>query len=76
MDDELINIKFKTSDKMFKMVKDAMKIPYNINSIVNQNYVIISEGEEECMVWHQCGFRSVISVPNGARVEDCIAFRK
>jgi len=66
MEDDLINIKFKTSDKMFKMVKDAMKIPFNINSIVNQNYVIITEGEEECMVWHQCGFRSVVSVPNGA----------
>lgn len=66
MEDDLINIKFKTSDKMFKMVKDAMKIPFNINSIANQNYVIITEGEEECMVWHQCGFRSVVSVPNGA----------
>ena len=66
LEDDLINIKFKTSDKMFKMVKDARKIPYNINSIKDQNYVIICEGEEECMVWHQSGLRSVISVPNGA----------
>jgi twinkle protein len=66
LEDDLINIKFKTSDKMFKMVKDARKIPYNINSIKDQNYVIICEGEEECMVWHQSGLSSVISVPNGA----------
>tara|TARA_R110000868_G_scaffold59320_1_gene182053 strand:- start:3358 stop:5094 length:1737 start_codon:yes stop_codon:yes gene_type:complete len=66
MEDDLINIKFKTSDKMFKMVKDARKIPYNINSIKDQNYVIICEGEEECMVWHQSGLSSVVSVPNGA----------
>jgi twinkle protein len=66
LEDDLINIKFKTSDKMFKMVKDARKIPYNINSIKNENYVIICEGEEECMVWHQSGLSSVISVPNGA----------
>lgn len=66
LEDDLINIKFKTSDKLFKMVKDARKIPYNINSIKNENYVIISEGEEECMVWDQSGLRSVISVPNGA----------
>jgi len=66
LEDDLINIKFKTSDKMFKMVKDARKIPYNINSIKDQNYVIICEGEEECMVWHQSGLTSVISVPNGA----------
>lgn len=66
MDGELINIKFKTSDKMFKMVKDAMKIPYNIDSIKDQDYVIICEGEEECMVWTQAGYSSVISCPNGA----------
>jgi len=66
LEDDLINIKFKTSDKMFKMVKDARKIPYNINSIKDQSYVIICEGEEECMVWHQSGLSSVISVPNGA----------
>lgn len=64
-DGELINIKFKTSDKKFKMVKDAMKIPYNLDSI-NEDYVIICEGEEECMVWHQVGFSSVVSCPNGA----------
>jgi twinkle protein len=51
---------------MFKMVKDARKIPYNINSIKDQNYVIICEGEEECMVWHQSGLTSAVSVPNGA----------
>jgi twinkle protein len=66
LEDDLINIKFKTSDKMFKMVKDARKIPYNINSIKDQAYVIICEGEEECMVWDQCGHQSVVSVPNGA----------
>jgi twinkle protein len=66
LEDDLINIKFKTSDKMFKMVKDARKIPYNINSIKDQNYVIICEGEEECMVWHQSGLTSAVSVPNGA----------
>ena len=64
-DGELINIKFKTSDKKFKMVKDAMKIPYNLDSI-NDEYVIICEGEEECMVWHQVGYPSVVSCPNGA----------
>lgn len=66
MDDELINIKFKTKDKKFKMVKGAMKIPYNLDSIKEKDYVIICEGEEECMVWHQVGYSSVVSCPNGA----------
>lgn len=64
-DGDLANIKFKTSDKMFKMVKDAIRIPYNLDSI-GEEYVIICEGEEECMVWHQCGFPSVVSCPSGA----------
>jgi twinkle protein len=65
LDGELINIKFKTADKKFKMVKDARKIPYNVDAIKDSSYVIICEGEEETMVWHQSGLRAV-SVPNGA----------
>jgi len=65
-DGQLINIKFKTSDKKFKMVKDAKKIPYNIDSIKDSDKVIICEGEEETMCWHQAGFPFAVSVPNGA----------
>lgn len=65
MEGELINIKFKTKDKKFKMVKDAQKIPFNIDAVKNAQYVIISEGEEEVMCWHQSNLKA-ISVPNGA----------
>jgi twinkle protein len=65
LDGELLNIKFKTSDKKFKMVKDAKKIPYNIDAIKNSPYLIVCEGEEETMVWHQSNLVA-ISVPNGA----------
>ena len=65
LDDELINIKFKTSDKKFKMVKDARKIPYNVDVLKNSNYIVITEGEEEVMVWYQSDIHAV-SVPNGA----------
>lgn len=65
LDGELINIKFKTADKKFKMVKDARKIPYNVDAIKDSTYVIICEGEEETMVWHQSNLKAV-SVPNGA----------
>lgn len=62
---ELINIKFKTSDKKFKMVKDARKIPYNADALSKSDYIVITEGEEEVMVWYQSGIPAV-SVPNGA----------
>jgi len=65
-DDRLVNIKFKTSDKKFKMVTGARKIPYNLNSIKDSDVVIICEGEEEAMVWHQCGHPYAVSCPNGA----------
>jgi len=65
LNEELINIKFKTSDKKFKMVKDARKIPYNVDAIKGSEYVIVCEGEEETMVWYQSNLRAV-SVPNGA----------
>lgn len=65
MQGELVNIKFKTRDKKFKMVKDAQKIAYNLDAIKNAEYVIFSEGEEEVMCWHQSNLKA-ISVPNGA----------
>lgn len=65
-DDRLVNIKFKTSDKKFKMVTGAKKIPYNLNAIKDSDVVIICEGEEETMVWHQSGHPYAVSCPNGA----------
>jgi twinkle protein len=63
---ELVNIKFKTREKMFKMVSGAKKIPYNLNGIKDSDTVIICEGEEEAMVWFECGFPYAISCPAGA----------
>lgn len=63
---ELVNIKYKTSNKQFKMVTGAKKIPYNLNSIKESDKVIICEGEEETMCWHQEGFPFAVSCPNGA----------
>lgn len=63
---QVINIKYKTRDKKFRMVTDALKVPYNIDAIGTHDYVIFVEGEEEAMVWHQCGYPSVVSCPNGA----------
>jgi len=67
-DMSLVNIKFKTSTKLFKMVTGAKKIAYNLNSIKESDYVIICEGEEETMVWHQSGYPHVVSCPGGANV--------
>lgn len=66
--EDLINTKFRTGDKVFKMVKDAEKIPYNINSIQDHNEVFIVEGEIDVLTMIESGIESVISVPNGANL--------
>ena len=64
--DELINIKYRGPKKSFKLYKDAELIFYNIDSMIDMDYVIITEGEIDALSYMEMGFDSVISVPNGA----------
>ena len=63
---ELVNTKFRTGDKCFKLVSGAELIPYNIDAIKGQKECIICEGEIDCLSFHECGIPYVVSVPNGA----------
>lgn len=65
-DGELINTKFRTGDKCFKLVSNAELIPYNLDAIKGTNTCIITEGEADCLSFIECGREDVISVPNGA----------
>ncbi|MCV6901004.1 hypothetical protein OE165_28630, partial [Escherichia coli] len=53
--DELINTKFRDGKKNFKLVKDAEKILYNLDSVKNSNYVIFVEGEIDVASWLTAG---------------------
>jgi len=55
-DGEIINIKFRTGDKNFKMVKGAELILYNLQSVDEKKYCIITEGEIDCMSCYESGF--------------------
>lgn len=73
LNDELINIKSRTRNKDFTLVSGAQLIPYNINSIApeayedgEEKYCIYVEGEMDCLTYVECGFKHVVSVPNGA----------
>ena len=63
---ELVNTKFRTGDKCFKLCSGAQLIPYNIDSIKGQKECIITEGEMDALSFYEIGFHNVISVPNGA----------
>jgi len=63
---ELINIKSRGKDKDFKLFKDAELIFYNLDATINNETIIIVEGEMDCLALYECGLHNVISVPNGA----------
>ncbi len=63
---ELVNTKFRTGDKCFKLCSGAELIPYNIDAIKGQPECIITEGEMDALSFHEAGLPWVVSVPNGA----------
>lgn len=70
---ELVNTKKRTRDKEFQLVSGAKNIPYNINSLSEEQYTsneqrygIITEGEMDTLTYIECGLTHVVSVPNGA----------
>ena len=65
-DGELINTKYRTGDKCFKLCSGAQLIPYNIDAIKGKKECIITEGEMDALSFYEIGMTSVISVPNGA----------
>ena len=63
---ELVNTKFRTGDKCFKLVSGAELLPYNIDGIKGCKECIITEGEMDALTFYECGRHDVVSVPNGA----------
>ena len=82
INNELINVKYRGPAKSFKLVKDAEKIFYNLDSIVGLDTCVIVEGELDALALVESGVNNVVSVPNGATVgnnnldylDNCIAY--
>ncbi len=68
-DGELINVKYRTGNKHFKLHKDAELILYNLDAIKSSDECLICEGEPDCLSWIEAGYRFAVSVPNGASRE-------
>jgi len=63
----LINTKFRTREKHFRMVKDAKLVMYGMDNITDfDTPVVICEGEMDALSIWQSGHTNVLSVPNGA----------
>lgn len=65
-DGQLVNTKFRTGDKCFKLVSGAELLPYNIDAIKGTKECIITEGEFDALSFIEAGRTDVVSVPNGA----------
>jgi len=70
MGGQLINIKYRDGRKNFKLYKGAEKVFYNIDSIIGYEYAIIVEGEMDALSLHEAGVENVVSVPNGATLNN------
>jgi twinkle protein len=65
---ELINIKYRGKSKDFKLFKDAELIFYNLDCTIDNETIIIVEGEMDCLTMAESGYKNCISVPNGAGI--------
>jgi|GEM_PF-136572 len=60
---DIVNIKYRSKDKAFKLFKDAKLISYNLQSIRGKKYAIYVEGEIDCMSLYEAGIgRSNLNV--------------
>lgn len=82
-DGQLINTKFRTGNKDFKLVKDAELILYNLESIKESKECLITEGEIDALSWFEAGYNFAVSVPNGASknakmewIDNCFEYLK
>ena len=66
LEGELINIKYRTGDKKFKLTSGAELIPYNIDGIKDCEDCVFVEGEMDALSFIEAGITNVVSVPNGA----------
>ena len=68
--DVLVNKKYRDSEKNFTQSAGTRSIFYNINAVIGQSEVWITEGEFDVLALHQIGIKNAISVPNGANDND------
>lgn len=62
----IYNVKHRNNKKEFRLEKGGSLIWYNYDAILQNDEVIIVEGEFDALAFMQCGYQNVISVPNGA----------
>lgn len=68
-DGETINVKYRDSEKNFKLEKGAERILYNLDGIRTTKECIIVEGEIDTLSYCEIGRWDTVSLPNGASLK-------
>ena len=68
-DSELVNIKYRDSNKNFRQTANAKRIIYNYDNVYKSDEVIFVEGEMDVLSLYEVGFKNVTSLPDGAAKE-------
>jgi len=66
---KVVNIQYKTTDKLFEVESGCELIPWNIDACLGQDSVFITEGMMDALALMEVGFENVISVANGAQTD-------
>ena len=75
MDGTVVSEHYRSGNKDFTQMKNAVKSPYNIDSIKDHDYAIISEGEMDTMSWHEVGLESCVGVDGASHFGVIEAFK-
>jgi twinkle protein len=67
--EEVVNVKYRSKDKLFRMAAGAERILYGINDI-NPDVLVWVEGEIDKLSVEMAGLTSCVSVPDGAPAAD------
>lgn len=65
-DGEVVNVKYRSAEKHFRMEKDAELCLYGLDDIIDYRTVIVVEGELDKLALDVAGYTNAVSVPNGA----------
>ncbi len=65
---EIVNIKYRSYDKIFRQTKNAKRSLYNIDSITGDTAVFV-EGEMDVLACHEAGVTNTVTLPDGAPKE-------
>lgn len=65
INEKVVNIKYRTAKKHFKLFKDAKKVLYGLDHIKDTKVAYYVEGELDKLSFYEVGIKNVVSCPNG-----------